>query len=77
MSGGLGADLFHSHSEAGVDQIVDFNLAEGDRVQLLAGSTYTVAQVGADTVISIGGGGAQLVLAGVSMSSLMGDWITA
>ncbi|WP_421935537.1 reprolysin-like metallopeptidase [Phenylobacterium sp.] len=77
LTGGSGADIFHSHSEAGVDRITDFNRGEGDQIQLLAGSTYTVAQVGADTVISIGSNGAQLILAGVSMSSLTGGWITA
>ena len=77
LTGGGGADIFHSHSEAGVDRITDFNRSEGDQIQLLAGSTYSVAQVGADTVITIGGGGAQLILAGVGMSSLTGAWITA
>lgn len=77
VTGGGGADIFHSHSEAGVDRITDFNRGEGDQVQLLAGSTYTVAQVGADTVVTIGDSGAQLILAGVSMSSLTGNWITA
>lgn len=77
LTGGSGADIFHSHSEAGVDRITDFNRGEGDQIQLLAGSTYTVAQVGADTVVSIGSNGAQLILAGVSMSSLTGNWITA
>ena len=46
-------------------------------VKPLAGSavtTYTVAQVGADTVVSMGGGG-QVILVGVSMSSLTGSWI--
>jgi serralysin len=34
-----------------------------------------VAQLGADTVITMGGGG-QLILVGVAMSSLTGNWIT-
>jgi serralysin len=54
--------------------VLDFNLAEGDRVQLAPGTTYSLAQVGADTVISMTGGG-QLVLVGVAMSSLTGGWI--
>jgi serralysin len=53
---------------------VDFSIAEGDRVMLDPGTTYTVAQVGADTVISMGGGG-QVILAGITMTSLSGTWI--
>lgn len=74
MTGGTGADIFHSFAEAGLDRITDFNAAEGDRVQLDPGSTYAAAQSGADTVISIGGG-AQVVLIGVQISSLTGAWI--
>jgi Ca2+-binding RTX toxin-like protein len=74
VSGGTGADEFHSFGDAGIDRIIDFSLAEGDRVRLDPGTTYTVAQSGADTVISMDGGG-QAILVGVSMSSLTGNWI--
>ncbi|MET0271644.1 MAG: FG-GAP-like repeat-containing protein [Phenylobacterium sp.] len=74
ITGGAGADLFHTHGEAGVDRVLDFNRAEGDVVNLLAGTTYTVAQVGADTVISMTGGG-QMTLVGVPLSSLTSGWI--
>jgi serralysin len=76
ITGGLGADTFHSHGDAGIDRVTDFNRAEGDKVLLLAGTTYTVNQVGGDVVVNMNGGG-QLILVGVSMSSLTGDWITA
>lgn len=68
MTGGAGADLFHSSSDAGIDRVLDFSLADGDRVQLDPGTTFTVAQVGGDTVISMTAG--SVVLVGVSMSSL-------
>jgi len=74
LTGGAGADTFRSFGDAGIDRVTDFNLAEGDRVQLDAGTSYTIVQAGADTVISMAGGG-QMVLAGVAMSSLTGDWI--
>ena len=74
LSGGAGADVFHSFGEAGIDRVIDFNLGDGDRVVLDPGSTYTVAQVGADTVISLGGG-AQMILVGVQLSALGGAWI--
>ena len=75
ITGGLGADIFHSFGDAGMDRIMDFNRSQGDRVLLDAGTTYTVAQSGIDTVISMTGGG-QVVLVGVSMSSLSNGWIT-
>lgn len=74
LSGGAGADTFHTWGEAGLDVVVDFNAAEGDRVNLFAGTTYTVAQVGADTVISMTGGG-QMVLQNVQLASLPAGWI--
>ncbi|WP_374571508.1 calcium-binding protein [Phenylobacterium sp.] len=75
ISGGTGADVFHSFAGAGIDRIVDFSLAEGDHILLDAGTTYTVAQSGADTVITLDGGG-EVILVGVTMSSLTGDWIS-
>ncbi|WP_374470101.1 calcium-binding protein [Phenylobacterium sp.] len=74
LTGGAGADLFHTHGDAGLDRVTDFNVLEGDRVNLLAGTTYTTAQVGADVVINMGGGG-QMVLVGVQLSSLGAGWI--
>ena len=35
---------------------MDFNRAEGDRVLLDVGTTYSVAQQGSDTVVTIDGG---------------------
>jgi serralysin len=72
--GGAGADIFHTFHGAGLDQVVDFNYAEGDRVRLLAGTSYTVYQAGPDAVIDLGGGD-RMVLAGVSYAGLSSDWI--
>ena len=74
LSGGAGADIFSTHGEAGIDRVTDFSLAEGDRVQLAPGTQYTLAQVGADTIISMTGGG-QMTLVGVQMNSLTPGWI--
>ena len=68
MAGGAGADLFHSSSDAGIDRVLDFSVAEGDRVLLDPGTTFTLMQVGGDTVVMMSA--AQVVLVGVSMSSL-------
>jgi serralysin len=54
--------------DAGIDRVLDFSLAEGDRVQLDPGTTFTVVQVGGDTVIQMSAG--QVVLVGVMASSL-------
>ncbi len=74
ISGGAGADLFHGSQDAGIDRVIDFNAAEGDRVELDPGTTYTVSQQGADTVIDMGGGN-QMILVGVQMSTLPNGWI--
>jgi Ca2+-binding RTX toxin-like protein len=73
LTGGAGADTFHIFAEAGVDRVTDFSVADGDRVQLLAGATYTASQSGADVIIAVGE--AQLVLANVQLSALPAGWI--
>lgn len=74
LSGGLGADVFHSFSGAGIDRVLDFVVSEGDRVQLDPGTTYSVSQVGADTIVDLGGGD-KVILVGVQMNSLPQGWI--
>jgi Ca2+-binding RTX toxin-like protein len=69
VTGGAGADLFHDSQDAGIDRVLDFHLSEGDKVMLDPGTTFSVSQVGADTVIDMGGGN-QMILVGVQMSSL-------
>ena len=74
LTGGAGADTFHTFSGAGIDRVLDFHIAEGDKVQVDAGTTWTVTQVGSDTVIDMGGGD-QMILVGVQASTLTGGWI--
>lgn len=74
MTGGAGADIFHSFTGSGLDRILDFSVAEGDRLQLDPGNAFTVSQVGDDTVVSLGPGD-QVILVGVQMSSLPTGWI--
>ena len=76
MTGGTGADTFHTWGEAGVDRVLDFNFSEGDRVQIDLGTTYSAVQSGSDVLISMGGG-AEMTLAGVSLASLGASWIFA
>ena len=74
VTGGSGADTFHIFAEADLDVVTDFHASEGDRVYVAAGSSYTVAQSGPDTVITVGGAG-RMVLLDVQLSSLPGGWI--
>ncbi|WP_304164124.1 calcium-binding protein [Phenylobacterium aquaticum] len=74
ISGGAGADVFRSFSGAGIDRVIDFSAAEGDHVQLDPGTTYTLSQVGADTVVDMGHGD-QMILVGVTLSTLPAGWI--
>ncbi|MDB5447212.1 MAG: endo,3,4-beta glycanase, partial [Phenylobacterium sp.] len=74
VAGGAGADVFHGVVE-GFQRVLDFNAAEGDRVQIDTGVGYQVSQLGGDTVIDLAGGQGQVVLMGVQSSSLSGGWI--
>ena len=75
MTGGAGADIFHTFGDAGIDRVT--GLQPSPRA---TGSSWTPArptrsaQVGADTVITMTGGG-QMILVGVSMAALTGGWI--
>ena len=74
ITGGLGADIFYSFAGAGSDLVTDFNRAQGDRIQLDPGETYSVYQSGANAIIDLGGGD-QIILAGVNIAVLTGDWL--
>ena len=76
LFGGAGADTFYAFADSGLDRIMDFNRAEGDRVQIGEDAAYSYAQAGADVVVSLGGG-AQVVLVGVNLASLADGWIYA
>jgi len=73
LYGGRGADTFGAAVGAGVDQIMDFNFREGDRIQLAVGLAHTARQVGADTMVEFQGG--RLVLRRVTLADLPSGWI--
>jgi Ca2+-binding RTX toxin-like protein len=69
ISGGAGADIFHGSQDAGIDRVLVFHLSEGDKVMLDPGTSFSVSLVGADSIIDMGGGN-QMILVGVQMSTL-------
>lgn len=74
LYGGRGADTFFFFPGAELDRILDFNAAEGDRIQLQLGTIYTVEQIGADVLVRSGALD-QLVLVGVRLSDLPAGWL--
>jgi Ca2+-binding RTX toxin-like protein len=74
--GGAGADTFNMQQGFGVNRVMDFSQKEGDKVLLTGAKSYTVSQVGSDTVVNLGGGD-QMILVGVDMSALKSGWIMA
>jgi Ca2+-binding RTX toxin-like protein len=74
MTGGEGADRFRVFAGGGVDVVTDFNPGEGDHLVLDPGTTYTAAQVGADVVLTLNGGG-QVTLAHVTLAALADGWV--
>jgi Ca2+-binding RTX toxin-like protein len=74
LFGDAGADTFYSFAGAGLDRVMDFSAAEGDRVRLLAGANYMVRQDGSDVVVEMGGGD-QMVLVGAGVGQLPDGWI--
>jgi len=74
LSGGLGADVFHSSAGGDRDVILDFSAAEGDRLQLDPNTRRVIRQVGAD-VVELDQGA--VVLRAVSLAALPPSWVTA
>jgi serralysin len=75
LTGGTGADTFHINNVTGIDRVTDFDPGEGDHIVVDVGSTYTLRQLGADAVVDMGGGN-QLTLQNVTISTLADGWIT-
>jgi Ca2+-binding RTX toxin-like protein len=74
ISGGAGADIFYSLAGAAIDRITDFSYASGDRLKLEGSPSRTITQVGSDVLVDMGNGD-QVILVGVSLSSLGAGWI--
>lgn len=73
LSGGLGADLFQFRAGSGVDLITDFSAAQGDRIALSKGASYSLHNGSGGMVLDFGAGD-QVTLAGVAAGTAP-DWI--
>lgn len=75
LTGGAGADRFvMAANNPGSDQVTDFNFAEGDRIQLAAGLSFTTGTSNGNAVLSLSNGGT-LTLVGVSASAVQSSWV--
>jgi Ca2+-binding RTX toxin-like protein len=74
LYGGAGADRFVELRGGGADWVGDFSFAEGDRVQLVTGTTYTMVSYQGQVLIDLGGGDT-IGLAGVASAGFTSDWV--
>jgi len=76
MAGNGGADVFVFGRGSGSDRdaVADFNAAEGDRIALADGVTYTVASDAAGNAVLMLSSGDTAILVGVSASVVNTDW---
>lgn len=72
LMGGPGADVFRFSAGGGADVVLDFNAAEGDRLQVLG--SYTLSQVGAHAVVDLGSGDT-ITLQNVQLAQLPAGWM--
>ncbi len=61
---------------AGDRLVLDFDYAGGDRVRIEGGTSYTVSQIGANTLVDLGNGDV-MTLIGVQANTLPAGWIFA
>jgi hypothetical protein len=69
QSGGVGPDRYVFAAASGNDQINGFNVAEGDRLDLLGQSFVQGAAGDGDTLLTLSGGGT-IELNGIAAGSL-------
>ncbi|WP_051341094.1 S8 family serine peptidase [Azospirillum halopraeferens] len=73
LTGGAGADRFVLNRFTDTDVVTDFNAAEGDRILVADGLSWTVIDAGRGALIDAGSGNALLLL-GVPASGVRDDW---
>jgi Ca2+-binding RTX toxin-like protein len=74
LYGGAGADRFLFRLGSGNDWAADFNFAQGDRIQLPTGTTYTLTSYQGQAMVTLSSG-ESLGLVGVAPSSFTSAWV--
>ena len=75
LYGGPGADTFVFARGGGVDWIADFSAAQGDHIELPAGTAYTLISFDGQAMLDLGNGD-HLGLAGVPFAAFNAGWVT-
>ncbi len=74
LFGGAGADVFVFRANGGADRVGDFSAAEGDRIQIATGVTWTVGTApGGEALVTLSTG-VSFTLAGVAPGAVVADW---
>ena len=76
LAGGAGADTFVMQTGGGVDMVADFAWAEGDRIGVAGGMSWSVAEGTGGAVISLGSGD-QLMLLNVRANEMNAAWFVS
>ena len=74
LTGGAGADRYAMRAGGGADVVTDFNFAEGDRILLTAGQSFTMSAAGGGVVFDLGAG-VQITLSGLAAPAAASDWV--
>jgi Ca2+-binding RTX toxin-like protein len=74
LFGGAGADRFVFRAGTGRDWAIDFNFAEGDRVMLSPGTTYTTGAFQNQVVLTLSSGDV-IGLVGITPTSFTADYV--
>ncbi len=74
LFGGSGADRFALRAGGGADRVADFNAAEGDRLLLSPGASYSFVTLNGYAGVRLSGG-ETLEFTGIAPSSATADWI--
>lgn len=74
LFGGAGADRFDLRFGGGHDRVIDFNIAEGDRIGLAAGTAYTVTTGADGFAVVCSGTNDWFSLTGVQASQVDAGW---
>jgi Ca2+-binding RTX toxin-like protein len=74
LTGGSGADLFAFAAGGGQDTITDFDAAQGDRIGLAAGQSYSVDTNANGDAVIVYGTGDIVALAGIQPAAVSSAW---